>query len=77
LKSLGGLKMEITMKSGFTGKINSMDLDVTLEQMEIWNSPNRPLIQEVFPNLSSDEREFIKTGVTPEEWKNIFGEEEE
>jgi len=69
--------MEITMKSGFTGKINSMDLDVTLEQMEIWNSPNRPLIQEVFPNLSSDEREFIKTGVTPEEWKNIFGEEEE
>lgn len=31
-------------------------------------------IQDAFPTLSVDEREFIKTGITPEEWENIFGE---
>ena len=35
------------------------------------------LIQDAFPWLMPDEREFIKTGITPEEWNNIFGEDEE
>ena len=34
------------------------------------------LIQNVFPQLSADEREFIITGYTPSEWANIFGESE-
>jgi hypothetical protein len=25
------------------------------------------------PNLSLDDREYIKTGVTPEEWKRFIG----
>jgi hypothetical protein len=31
------------------------------------------LIQEAFPELSSDAREFIKTGVTPAEWDKYMG----
>jgi hypothetical protein len=32
------------------------------------------LIQDAFPWLTPDEREFIKTGITPEEWKAAFGD---
>lgn len=31
-------------------------------------------VQDAFPYLSSDEREFILTGITPEEWNQVFGE---
>jgi hypothetical protein len=34
------------------------------------------LIQEAFPELSSDAREFIKSGITPEEWRKYMGEED-
>lgn len=32
------------------------------------------LIQNAFPNLTADQREFMMTGITPKEWKLIFGE---
>jgi hypothetical protein len=32
----------------------------------------RKLIQEAFPFLSADEREFIKTGITSSEWNEMF-----
>lgn len=32
------------------------------------------LIQNVFPELSSDEREFLISGTTPAEWNKLFGE---
>jgi hypothetical protein len=35
------------------------------------------LIQEAFPELSSDAREFIKSGITPLEWAKYMGEEDE
>jgi hypothetical protein len=34
-------------------------------------------IQEAFPFLNSDEREFLLTGLTSKEWKKIFPPEEE
>ena len=30
-------------------------------------------IQDAFPTLDGAAREFIKTGITPSEWKKIFG----
>jgi hypothetical protein len=30
------------------------------------------LIQDSFPTLTEDQREFIKTGITPQEWGAIF-----
>jgi hypothetical protein len=35
------------------------------------------LIQDFFPELTSDEREFLMTGVTPDEWNQMFPVEEE
>jgi len=64
--------MIITNKSKVSGKIRSMDLNVTEEQMVRYNS-GRFTLQDCFPNLSADEREFIKSGITAEEWGEIFG----
>ena len=48
-----------------------MDLDVTEEQMALYEA-GRTYIQDCFPNLTADEREFIKTGLTAEEWDDLF-----
>jgi len=50
-----------------------MVLPITSTQLDRWT--NGDLIQNVFPDLSADQREFLKTGITPEEWNQNFGEE--
>jgi hypothetical protein len=67
-----GDKIELTRTSDFTGKINSMVLNVTEKQLDDYFN-DKGYIQTIFPDLNADEREFIKTGCTPDEWKNIFG----
>ena len=66
--------LQIIRKSPRTGNLNVMDLNITLEQMERYES-GHGYIQDIFPNLTASEREFIKTGYTDEDWKAIFGEE--
>ena len=68
--------MNITRTSLLTGKESTFDLNVTKEQMDEFDSPNRRKIQYIFPNISSSEREFIKTGYTDDDWLSMFGEEE-
>jgi hypothetical protein len=63
--------MKITRTSPFSKKQNSMDLDITQEQLDRWQSGE--MIQDVFPHLSADEREFLKTGITKAEWDDLFG----
>jgi hypothetical protein len=65
--------MQVIRKSPFTGKTNSMVLNVTQAQIDELDSPNRRLIQQIFPNLTSAEREFVKTGYTQEDWDQMFG----
>lgn len=69
--------MKITRKSILSGTIRTLDIDVTGEQMVAWRSGE--LIQNVMPHLSDDDREFIMTGITPDEWANTVAwwEEEE
>ncbi len=63
--------MLITRTSPFSGKTTTMDIDCTDEQITNWE--NGEMIQNAFPNLPVGEREFIKTGVTPKEWEDMFG----
>ena len=65
--------MLITKKSMFSGEWNTMDIPVTQSQIDDWESGT--LIQDAMPNVSVDQREFLKTGVTPEEWINTRGSE--
>ena len=66
--------MIVTKRSIVSGNVNTMDLDITKEQLKQWESGE--LIQQVFPKLGPDEREFLKTGITPDEWDNTFGGDE-
>ena len=53
---------------------------LTVEQFEVrmqWWMEKGMNIQDAFPMLGDDEREFLLTGLTPEEWDDLFGEEEE
>ena len=58
--------MLITKTSMLSGNTSSMDIDVSQDQIDLWQGGS--LIQNAMPNLSADEREFIMTGITPEEW---------
>ena len=65
--------MRITKKSPFSGKENTMDLNITNAQLLRWQRGE--LIQRVFPDLSANEREFLMTGIMPEEWDMSFKDE--
>jgi hypothetical protein len=52
-----------------------MELNVTQEQLTAWESGVN--IQVAMPQLNAEEREFVKTGMTPTEWNELFGEEED
>lgn len=64
--------MLITRTSPFSGATNSLEINVTQEQLDMWKAGT--LIQNAMPNLTADEREFIKTGITAAEW-NALNEE--
>lgn len=66
--------MKITRVSPFSNKKTTLEIDVTARQIASWEKGE--LIQDAMPNLTADEREFIKTGVTPDEWDEIFGDDE-
>ena len=65
--------MLITRKSLMSGNINSMSLPITEEQYTAWEQGT--LVQNAMPHLTPDEREFVMSGITPEEWAETFGEE--
>ena len=52
------------------GKTNTMEINVTEEQLQSWQEGD--LIQIAMPHLTADEREFIMTGITSEEWDEVF-----
>ena len=69
--------LEVTKKSILSGKTNTMTLDITQEHLDMYEQVGGLLIQAVFPNLSAGEREFLISGITPEEWNETFGEDED
>lgn len=48
---------------------------IDLAQYKDWKEGN--FIQNAMPELSSNEREFLISGMTPAMWDNIFGEIQE
>ena len=64
--------MKITRQSMSTGIVRTLDLPVTQEQLDAWRSGI--LIQNAMPNLTADQREFLMTGITGDEWEELFHE---
>lgn len=67
--------MLITRTSQATGVTRTMDLPVTEDQLITLMTTNA-LVQDIFPELTEGQREFIMTGITDEEWEEIFNEYE-
>jgi len=71
--------MKLTKKSSFTGIEHTIELPITKEEYlyGLADHSSGKFIQNAFPTLNADEREFILTGVTKEEWDEFIGEEED
>lgn len=65
--------MKIKRSSTLTGKTHILEIDVTHEQLIDYYYRVK-LLQQAFPNIPAPLREFIKTGITPQEWKETFGD---
>jgi hypothetical protein len=62
--------MKITRTNPLNGEVNTLNIEVTDEQIEAYAAG--ALIQNAFPNLSASDREFIKTGITAESWEAML-----
>jgi hypothetical protein len=65
--------MLVKRKSIFTGVETELELPVTQPQIDSWR--NGALIQNVFPNLTPGQREFLISGATEEEFDRLFPED--
>ena len=64
--------MLITRISLLTGAEHTREVPITDHQAEDLEL-KRGLIQEICPDLSSIDREFLMTGITKDEWEDAFG----
>lgn len=67
----------VTKRSVVSGAENTRIMTITQDQYSDWMAGM--LIQDAFPHLTPDEREFLMTGIMPDEWANEIatqGEEE-
>lgn len=62
--------MLIRKMSPISRQMNEMELNITDDQIKRWQAGG--LIQDVMPNLSADEREFLISGITASEWAGMF-----
>jgi hypothetical protein len=59
-----------------SGKFNKATMKMTEDRYMVWKS-GLGLIQDIFPHLDKEEREFILTGYTPEDWEKMFPPEDD
>ena len=69
-------KVVVHKKSMVSGRLNSMLLPTTQGKIEYWIESGK-LIQDVMPDLNDNQREFLMSGITPREWNDMFGEEDD
>lgn len=65
------------LRRKFGGKTTEMPIDMDIDEFTAaeQNWKNGALIQNAFPTLDCDAREFIMTGITPEHWDEMFKNE--
>ena len=69
--------IRLTRTSIITQRDNTMILPIEGERVTAWlkarraDPMNAPLIQDAFPDLNDEQREFVLTGVTPNEWQEM------
>jgi len=69
--------MKITKTSQLSGQQHTLDIPITSEQYLEMCKPlsKRGFVQDICPNLDDGLREFLMTGITPDEWNATFKDE--
>ena len=62
--------------SVMTGTTRAKTFKVREKDLEAWANKEK-LIQDAFPYLTADEREFVISGITPDEWELLAEENED
>lgn len=65
-------KMEFVCRSSLSNKIHSRQLIITQTQ---WNKLQEDWLLQIgvlVPEMSPENREYLLSGITPEEWENAF-----
>ena len=63
--------MLITRTSPISGATHTREVPCTPEQLAAWESG--VLIQIAMPDVEAPLREYIKSGIKPQEWVEMFG----
>lgn len=64
------------MTSTVTQREHTREIAISPAQFRAWQR-SADLIQNIMGELSADDREFLITGTTPEEWEQFIRDEEE
>lgn len=68
-KHVGARTMIVPKVSLLTGVTHTRDINVTQEQLK--RHANGELIQTVCPDLSAEDREYLISGITQDEWQKF------
>lgn len=70
---------ELTRRSILSGETNTLFLPATPSKVYSWYTDGEITehIQDFFPELDANQREFILTGITEQEWDNLYGEDDD
>ena len=66
--------IQVTRQSVITKKMNTMELPISQEHLDIYDTVGDILVQDAFPNLDKEQREFLISGITPDEWNKHLGD---
>lgn len=66
--------IQVTRQSVLTRQMNTMELPIEQEHLDIYDTVGDILVQDAFPNLSAEQREFLISGITPQEWNKYIGD---
>jgi hypothetical protein len=68
-------KIWVSKQSPISGEINKISIQANMESYERYLK-GEILVQEIEPLLTPDEREFLLSGITSEEWVGLFDADE-
>jgi len=68
--------MKVTRQSMVSGKTRTKDLPITPVQY-VKYIRGEGHVQDIMPDLPPEDREFLISGVTQEEWEELYGKNED
>ena len=63
--------MQVTRYSPVSKRRNTLEINCTEEEIAAWINSGQ-MIQDALPQLTPGERDFLLSGITPDEWKTLF-----